>query len=880
MFPVPPPGAAQPPLVGPQPPLGGPPVGGLAGRQVLPLALPAPADPPVPAGRLALRPLPQPAAGLLEEEDEDPQPTLYDLALTNGTFHQQLFQTFGDTNTEEMQQGLVRLLDRNPQQTPEQERFFRAALKSDAARVRLEALARDGYDVFHPRDIKTKTIFGEKVETAKFDQVQPTSRTWSRATQRAGSIALSVLAFPALLCKSFRQEYGRFGWTGNCESQEIAVPKELSEEEMAERQESIRTGRRYDPNDSESIKRYVHNAGTKPSMYLGHEFFIDNEAASRDGISSFLFAPNGDWSQSFSVVMYNPKNGQSIGNTDEIHRAIRAYCEQYRTMSDGLNPFIERSINSYLRLNHLNPDQVSADERKRLRDSLGRMFSLVVIDPDSGKTRVYHRSAVNDPTKAFRSFEPNPIAGFLQQFSPKGLVIEWDEHLKERVKSVYEGQKDKKFTDEHPGKPEHGRREEMLRELLERANRPADDHVVAPQAAPLPQPVVPPLVEDPAAPALPFPAPQPPAALDAAPDVALEPQPVVPPRVEDPAPALPFPDPQPPAELDAAPGVAPGQPPEHEDVRLNPEENPYEAFVARNQQLRKAQEIQTFIAGAAEAIDAKEAHLKSLSALHGALAAVEQAKQNPSNSAEYITRIGQEIENINQQETLALNAIARGQERLVIAGRPLEEKFIKLEEYLQARLTMIQSFKLSVAALIPEVQEIERQAREEELRNLEVRLGTAFASVSSAGTKIEQDLIELRKIPGNFSGIINQLNPDLDRAAKKDLAELSYQYDCAALSLSRDAAGQIIAAKENFDFVTQTLQRTDTIGLDLKSRTDPALFQQSERDFNGANELMREFNSLEHEIAQLSASFVAKLNDETIMQEVIDEAEAAAEGRP
>jgi hypothetical protein len=152
---------------------------------------------------------------------------------------------------------------------------------------------------------------------------------------------------------------------------------------------------RYNPEDSRSIQAYLNNPKVREKLREsnGHYFLPEKH---RQGISSFIFVPKGDFSKACSVKFWDAADGVSITDNERGLRAIRSYCAAHDNIESEWDKELTKLTESYVQKH----PTVSLEDAKAL---INRRRNTLVLDGDK-MARVYGKYDPNKvDTDSFRT---------------------------------------------------------------------------------------------------------------------------------------------------------------------------------------------------------------------------------------------------------------------------------------------------------------------------------------------------------------------------------------------------------------------------------------------------------------------------------------------
>jgi len=186
----------------------------------------------------------------------------------------------------------------------------------------------------------------------------------------------------------------------------------------------------YDPKDPESIRAYLARPEIRAQLIKVNGHYVLPELR-RNGTSSFLFVPDGDFSKATSIRVADAKTGEKLKGK-EFHRAMNTYCSQYEDMCKG----IDTLISGYISRKHPDFAKFSPAKKKKIKDNLRKMMQPV-LDYKGEHGRLYLRDPGPNKRGDYNSFL-------------KGIRYDWSASTKKDVKAIHNAAPDKKLSEDKP----------------------------------------------------------------------------------------------------------------------------------------------------------------------------------------------------------------------------------------------------------------------------------------------------------------------------------------------------------------------------------------------------------------------------------------------
>ena len=291
---------------------------------------------------------------------------------------------------------------------------------------------------------KSAQLHAEKRQRIMADEERPLigERTISTAKTVAGTVGTLGLG---LLSEEHRDDV-QLAWNGKVEKDVLITIKDGGT--VAGLEEEINKGLKYDPKDVVSVQEYLekeyHNGNPRVrELSNGDVYMIENKRKG-SGISSFIFAPNGDFSKAKSVQFFDTKNGKGIFDEKKQLEAVRLYSETISGIEGEWEKMAEKLADGYI-ANHSDEDEDEIN-RQDLIDAIIARRGVVVIDPKFHCARVLGSE-----------FDLNNNPGGYW----KGVMVKFDDATSASVDKIYNMDHKTKLGGKKPyNTPPHERIEE------------------------------------------------------------------------------------------------------------------------------------------------------------------------------------------------------------------------------------------------------------------------------------------------------------------------------------------------------------------------------------------------------------------------------------
>lgn len=198
----------------------------------------------------------------------------------------------------------------------------------------------------------------------------------------------------------------------------------------------------YDPKIRSSIKAYLE----RPDIFRrliekNGNYYLQEER--RDGTSSFLFVPKGDFSKACSIKVSNSKTGEPLSG-DAFDKMMFTYGKQYENMIKGMEKNAKeratRAADKLIKNGDLREDEKDSwieREQKRILKS----FRVAVMSPRGDHTRLYGRVDPNAKDIFGNRYYNSPMGG---------IRVDWDKPTAKEIKELWEKKPDSELKKERP----------------------------------------------------------------------------------------------------------------------------------------------------------------------------------------------------------------------------------------------------------------------------------------------------------------------------------------------------------------------------------------------------------------------------------------------
>lgn len=192
----------------------------------------------------------------------------------------------------------------------------------------------------------------------------------------------------------------------------------------------------YDPKNRSSIKAYLE----RPDIFRrliekNGNYYLQEER--RDGTSSFLFVPKGDFSKACSIKVSNSKTGEPLSG-DAFDKMMFTYGKQYENMIKGMEKNAEeRAIRKAKKEGREDDQEWIQREKKKILKS----FRVAVMSPRGDHTRLYGRVDPNAKDIFGNRYYNSPMGG---------IRVDWDKPTAKEIKELWEKKPDSELKKERP----------------------------------------------------------------------------------------------------------------------------------------------------------------------------------------------------------------------------------------------------------------------------------------------------------------------------------------------------------------------------------------------------------------------------------------------
>lgn len=316
-----------------------------------------------------------------------------------------------------------------------------------------QKLQREG--ISHIDHSSRKTVYVDGVryeEITVSDRPEPLKGKIGMA-KRIGLGAVGLLGTVANISKDFRRATLETAWNGRAEEKVLYNKTDpMTEERRAEATDgrsrnALEQRLGYDPKNRASIKAYLERPEIRKQLLSdGNGNYMLPEHR-RDGTSSFLFVPNGDFNKATSIKISTASSGEQLKGA-EFHKAMLTYGSQYEDMIKGRDQKADELAVQLGKKRGLNDDQIEA-QKEELKKKVLKHMHIAVISPKGNHTRFYSSNV--DPN-AKDIFGRRAYANSLT-----GTRIDWSDSTKKDVAQTWKKGPEDKLTKERPfenGPPE------------------------------------------------------------------------------------------------------------------------------------------------------------------------------------------------------------------------------------------------------------------------------------------------------------------------------------------------------------------------------------------------------------------------------------------
>lgn len=192
----------------------------------------------------------------------------------------------------------------------------------------------------------------------------------------------------------------------------------------------------YDPQIRSSIKAYLE----RPDIFRrlvekNGNYYLQEER--RDGTSSFLFVPKGDFSKACSIKVSNSKTGEPLSG-DAFDKMMFTYGKQYENMIKGMEKNAEeRAIRKAKKVGREDDQEWIQREKKKILKS----FRVAVMSPRGDHTRLYGHVDPNAKDIFGNRYYNSPMGG---------IRVDWDKPTAKEIKELWEKKPDSELKKERP----------------------------------------------------------------------------------------------------------------------------------------------------------------------------------------------------------------------------------------------------------------------------------------------------------------------------------------------------------------------------------------------------------------------------------------------
>jgi hypothetical protein len=252
------------------------------------------------------------------------------------------------------------------------------SLGSPLATERQKELEEKGFRVSNRRNCKVR---GRNVQKVDYTKNEVTS-VGNRIKYLARTIGYGLLGGIPFTTKEGRDATINPLFRGRAKE---TLDVDMGEEDPEELEETLN----YNPKNPASIREYVDRPDIRKRLLQADgNYFLPEQR--RNGVSSFLFVPKGDFSKATSIVVFNAKDGSSVTNYAELMRSIRTFSaskenidEAWEKKLKNLAQDLKKSLS-----NHSDKDNLD-----KLRKSLNKQKGIIVIDVKNFEARIYSKDS-------------------------------------------------------------------------------------------------------------------------------------------------------------------------------------------------------------------------------------------------------------------------------------------------------------------------------------------------------------------------------------------------------------------------------------------------------------------------------------------------------
>lgn len=212
----------------------------------------------------------------------------------------------------------------------------------------------------------------------------------------------------------------------------------------------------YDPKNRMSVRAYLERPEIKAQMIYdkttGNYMLPVND---REGTSSFLFVPKGDFSKASSIVMSDAKTGESLKG-HAFSKAMHTYQSQYDDMVKGIEENVDY-LTTQLRKKY--GDEEIEDEE--LRTQVKNQFRVAVLDHKRKNTRFFSHINPN-----YRGIYTNPF---------KGTRIDWEKSTVEHTDEIQRTKQPERLPNDRPFEHLANQRQQPTNQNIPQVNNEDDN---------------------------------------------------------------------------------------------------------------------------------------------------------------------------------------------------------------------------------------------------------------------------------------------------------------------------------------------------------------------------------------------------------------------
>ena len=236
---------------------------------------------------------------------------------------------------------------------------------------------------------KTVVIRGRKVMLKTYVKNEDLG-TLEKVGRFLGGVAMA----PLLLSKNFRDDTINPAIYGKAEEKMFVQiePKKQDDKKLKKQLGYI-------PNDRATIRAYLKQPEIRAKLQSanGHLFLPEERRIGKDGISSFIFVPNGDFSKAQSKVICKGKTGGPVTNHEELLTDIRDYVAAHSDIEKGIDEAAEKIAK------FMNKKKKEGEDGYVTVDMIKARMGPLLIDPANGEMRILPRTlGLNTDATSYR----------------------------------------------------------------------------------------------------------------------------------------------------------------------------------------------------------------------------------------------------------------------------------------------------------------------------------------------------------------------------------------------------------------------------------------------------------------------------------------------